>query len=157
MFRASLKAGIIMGIVVIVVIVIQYVIALQTAPEDPSGVALMALTSLGLLLFLVLPFASGILAARFGAAAALTTGAAAGAGALAGAITQIINEITNIVMNFIFAAYFTEPPGAPTAAPVSPISILIGLAGVTIWIAIAAGLGALGGIVGRAISARRGS
>ena len=156
MFRAGLKAGIIMGIVAIVGSVILYVIVLQTAPEDPSGVALMAVTLLALLLTLVLPFASGILAARFGAAGALTTGAAAGAGALAGAIAQIISRIAGVVMDFIFAAYWTEPPGAPTTAePDFAIFIIIAMTGVTI--AIAAGLGALGGIVGRAISARKAS
>lgn len=141
MFRASLKAGIIMGIVGIVVILLPLT-ALEIRPEALSDVAVMAEMLLVLLMNPVLWFASGILAARFGAAAALTTGAAAGAGALAGAIVQIIGLIATGVTNFIF---FATPLHLPP----------IGFAAVTI--AIAAGLGALGGIVGRAISARRGS
>jgi len=155
MFRAGLKAGIIMGIVLMVVGVIPLLV-LQIRGEAPGDVTLMAEVLLALLATLVPWFASGILAARFGAAAALTTGGAAGAGALAGAIAQIISQIAGVVMTFIFfAPYLTEPPGAPTAAPVSPIFFAIGCPGV--HIAIAAGLGALGGIVGRAISVRRGS
>ena len=141
MFRASLKAGIIMGIVGIVVILLPLT-ALEIRPEALSDVAVMAEMLLVLLMNPVLWFASGILAARFGAAAALTTGAAAGAGALAGAIAQIIGLIATGVTNFIF---FATPLHLPP----------IDFAAVTI--AIAAGLGALGGIVGRAISARRGS
>jgi len=155
MFRAGLKAGIIMGIVAIVVGVIP-LSALEIRPEALGDVTLIAEVLFMLLMTLVPWFASGILAARFGAAAALTTGGAAGAGALAGAIAQIISLIAGVVMTFVFfAPYLTEPPGAPTAPPVSPIFMAIGCPGVTI--AIAAGLGALGGIVGRAISARRGS
>ena len=62
--------------------------------------------------------------------------------------------MADVVMGFIFAALFT-PPGAPTAEPVgSEIFMAIGYErGFTI--AIAAGLGPLGGIVGRAISARK--
>lgn len=153
MFRAGLKAGIIMGIVPIVVGVIL-LSALEIRGEAPRDVTLIAEVLLALLMTLVPWFACGILAARFGAAAALTTGGAAGAGALAGAIAQIISQIAGMVMGFIFAGLF-EPPGAPPAAPVSPFFFAIGCPGV--YIAMAAGLGALGGIVGRAISARRGS
>lgn len=140
MFRAGLKAGIIMGIVLIVVCVIP-LSALELRPEALGDVTLIAEVLFVLLMTLVLPFASGILAARFGAAAALTTGAAAGAGALAGATAQIISLIAGMVMNFIF---FATPLHLP------PIGF------VAVSIAIAAGLGALGGIVARAISARRG-
>lgn len=155
MFRAGLKAGIIMGIVAMVVGVIP-LSALEMRPEALGGATLVAEVLFMLLMTLVPWFASGILAARFGAAAALTTGGAAGAGALAGAIAQIISQIAGMVMNFIFfGEYLTAPPGAPTAPPVSAIFIVIACAGVSI--AIAAGLGALGGIVGRAISVRRGS
>ena len=147
MLRVGLKAGTIMGIVAIVVVVIPLV-ALEIRPGALSGVADLATILLVLLMSLVLWFASGILAARFGAAAALTTGGAAGAGALAGAIGEIISQIAGVVMHFIFDFTFDY-------IPVSPIFSLIGGPGVTI--AIAAGLGALGGIVGRAISARKAS
>jgi len=94
------------------------------------------------------------LAARFGAAAALSAAAAAGAGALAGAITEIISRIAVEVMNLIWVALglvsVTEPPGAPTTVEKVAPCICVALS-----MAIAAGLGALGGIVGWAVSRRR--
>jgi hypothetical protein len=166
MVRAGLKAGIIMGIPLIVVEVIQYV---------ARDVELLCL------LIPVLWFVSGILAGRFGAAAALTTGAAAGAGALAGAITQVVVRIADVVMNLVMLALgkvsIPFSPGsiqwlaqlglgfdeaevfaylvmneAPVAA-VDRVSACMLCVGVSI--AMAAGLGAVGGIVGRAVSARR--
>ncbi len=137
MFRAGLKAGIIMGIVGRVVLGI----ALSVRPEALSDVARMAQMLFVLLVTPMLWFASGILAAHFGAAAALTTGGAAGAGAPAGAIAQIFSLIAQMVMNFI--SY-----GTAGHHYIQIVAVRVG---------IPAGVAALGGIVGRAISVRRGS
>lgn len=178
MVRAGLKAGIIMGIVAAVVdVILWYVLGLS------GSLDLEMLACFLLLLTLVLWYATGILAARFGATAALTTGGAAGAGALAGAITEIIGRIADVVMNLITLAlglvsvpfspgtiqwlayagirpdeilYFTyDPLEMPEQLASDPVGSFILCVGVSI--AMAAGLGAFGGIVHRAISARRGS
>ena len=166
MLGAGFKAGIIMGIVVAVVDVILNLVGLSTNPILGMVACLLSL------LILVLWFVSGILAARFGVAA-LTTGAAAGAGAIAGAITQVIGGIVDVVMTVITQALGLAtvqiPPdlmrqlGQAGATPqeirsiVSMMQLLTGPVGsciccVGIATAIAAGLGALGGIVGKAIS-----
>ncbi len=157
-----------MGMVAAVANVISYV-----APELACFLSLLRL---------VLWFATGILAARFGATAALTTGEAAGAGALAGAMTQIISRIADVVMNLITLALglVSVPFSAGTMQwlallALGPHDVLgidyeIGLPlqqvayrvdastfrfCVGVSIAIAAVLGAVGGILGRAVSARR--
>ena len=189
MLRAGLKAGIIMGIVATVVDVILNVVNLSiirlTGGESlPPGY-----NWLGMLLFvlgllgLVLWFVSGILAGRFGAAAALTTAAAAGAGALAGAITEAMARIAHVVTNLTMLAlgvvsvpfspgsiqwlaqlglraddlewfaYMGPGSGAwrdpATVDRASACMFCVGLS-----VAVAVGLGALGGIVGRARAGR---
>ena len=178
MLRAGLKAGIIMGIVAAVVdVILWYVLGLSGSLDLESLACFLPL------LTFVLWFATGILAARFGATAALTTGAAAGAGALAGAITQIIGRIADVVMNLITLAlglvsvpfspgtiqwlayagirpdeivYFTyHPSEMPEQLAPDPVGSFILCVGVSV--AIAAGLGAVGGILGKVTSARKGS
>lgn len=186
MLRAGLKAGIIIGIVLAAVDVTLNVISVSF-PELPVPPPYEWVETLGCLLLLLIPvlwFVSGALAGRFGAAAALTTAAAAGAGALAGAITQVVVRIADVVMNLIMLAlgvvivpfspgtiqrlaqlglrpdeidtfaYMTVPIADEAAvAAVNRVSACMVCVGVSL--AMAAGLGALGGIVGRAISARR--
>lgn len=166
MLGAGFKAGIIMGIVVAVIAVTMGLTGISSNP-------IMGLLNCFLLLVVVaLWFVSGILAARFGVAA-LTAGAAAGAGAIAGAITQVIGGIVDVVMTVITQALglvtVQMPPdlmrqlGQAGMTPqemrsiVSMMQLLVGPVGsciccVGIATAIAAGLGALGGIVGKAIS-----
>ena len=191
MLRAGLKAGIIMGIVATVVDVILYVVNLLIMRHFGAEFLPPGYNWLGMLLFvlgllgLVLWFVSGILAGRFGAAAALTTTAAAGAGALAGAITEAMARIAHVVTNLTMLAL------GVVSVPFSPGSIQwlaqLGLRagdgelslfaemrnGYAVWtdpatvdrasacmfcvglsVAVAAGLGALGGIVGRAWAGR---
>ncbi len=174
MLGAGLKAGIIMGIVVAVIALIMGVTGISSNP-------IMGLLNCFLLLVvLALWFVSGILAARFGPAA-VTAGAAAGGGAIAGAITQIIGGIVNVVVSVITSALglvtVQIPPdlmrqlGQAGATPqemrsiVSMMQLLVGPLGIVgnciccigVATAIAAGLGALGGIVGKAISGGRDS
>jgi len=118
MLRAALKAGIIIGIVVTVVDAIHNALLLnvvtpnviylpEAAPPGPPPPEYMWALTADCLLSLLIPllwFVAGILAARFGGAAALTTGAGAGAGALAGAIAQTISRSAQVVMNFIMLA-----------------------------------------------------
>ncbi len=166
MLGAGFKAGIIMGIVVAVIAVTMGLTGISSNP-------IMGLLNCFLLLVvLALWFVSGILAARFGVAA-LTAGAAAGAGAIAGAITQVIGGIVDVLMTVITQALglvtVQIPPalvrqlGQAGATPqeirsiVSMMQLMAGPVGsciccVGIATAIAAGLGALGGIVGKAIS-----
>ncbi|MBL7182937.1 MAG: hypothetical protein ISS50_00640 [Anaerolineae bacterium] len=169
MVRAGLKGGIIMGMVAAVANVISYV-----APELACFLSLLRL---------VLWFATGILAARFGATAALTTGEAAGAGALAGAITQIISRIADGVMNLITLALglVSVPFSAGTMqwlaylalgphdivesdyqiVPLQQIAYRVDVSYIMfcvgVSIAIAAVLGAVGGILGRVTSGDKGS
>jgi len=176
MVRAGLKAGIIMGMVLTVVEVIMYVVAVTHLEGFLESLCL---------LIPVLWFVSGILAGRFGAVAGLTTGAAAGAGALAGAITQVVVRIADVVMNLItlalglvsvpfspgtiqwlaqlglradepeIFAYIMDMPHADEAALAAVDRVSAFMLCVGVSIAMAAGLGTLGGIVGRAVSARR--
>jgi len=177
MVRAGLKAGIIMGMVAAVVDVILYVLGLSGNLDVGASCFLS-------LLRLVLWFATGILAARFGATAVLTTGEAAGAGALAGAITQIISRIADVVMNLITLALglvsvpfsagtmqwlahlalgphdivaFDYEIGLPLQQVAYRVNISTIMFCVGVSIAIAAVLGAVGGILGKVISARKGS
>ena len=182
MLRAGLKAGIIMGIVLTVVDVILNVARLLAAgPSVTEYVRRLQILSFVPLVIPVLWFVSGILAGRFGAAAALTTAAAAGAGALAGAMAEVVARIARVVMSLIMLAV------GMVSVPFSPGSIqwlaqlglrdgdveLFAYMGpgwidpatvdraracmvcVGLSVAVAAGLGALGGIVGRAVSRPR--
>lgn len=183
MLRAALKAGIIMGIVLAVFDVILNVInaSFPDLPPPPQYEWVVTGGNVLCLLMPVLWFVSGILASRFGAAAALTTRATAGAGALAGAITQVVVRIVDVVMNLIMLAlgvviipfspgtiqrlaqlglrpdeihtfaYMTVP--FADEAAVDRLSACMVCGGLSV--AIAAGLGGLGGILGRAISVRR--
>ena len=176
MVRAGLKAGIIMGMVAAVVDVILYVLGL-------SGNLDVGASGFLSLLRLVLWFATGILAARFGATAALTTGEAAGAGALAGAITQVVVRIADVVMNLITLALglVSVPFSAGTMqwlaylalgphdivesdyqiVPLQQIAYRVDVSYIMfcvgVSIAIAAVLGAVGGILGRVTSGDKGS
>jgi hypothetical protein len=118
---------------------------------------------------LALWFVAGILAARL-TRAKLTTGGAAGGGAVAGAITQIIGGIVNtvvtLVVGFIRPSVASIPPETMrqltdlglspqdvqalvqyTSGPLGAVSTCLCCAGV--GAVMAAGLGALGGIVVR--------
>jgi hypothetical protein len=164
MLGAGLKAGIIMGIVVAVVDLLLNVVGLSRNPILGMMACLLPL------LILALWFIAGMLAARFGPAT-LTTGAAVGVGALAGAITQIIGGLVDvaltIVMEALGLAVAIIPPDAirqmaqsgmppeqihaivslieTAAGPVGTCVCCVGVATV-----IAAALGAVGGIVGKA-------
>jgi hypothetical protein len=168
MLGAGLKAGIIMGIVVAVVAVISNLVGLSDNP------VLGLLTCFLSLVILVLWFVSGILAARFGPLE-LTGGAAAGAGAIAGAITQVIGGIVDVLASSVMQllglvpAISTQIPpetmrqlAQAGASPedmrtiMSVVQLAAGPVGsciccVGIATAIAAGLGAVGGIAGKAI------
>jgi hypothetical protein len=170
MLGAGLKAGIIMGIIVAVIAAIMGVVGISTNP-------IVGLFSCFLLLvILVLWFVSGMLAARFGPAA-LTTGAAAGGGAVAGAITQLIGGIVSVVMGAImqlvapvsslippetirqFADLGVSPRDFQTIMEFTtgPTGLLINcMCCVGAATAIAAGLGAIGGIVGKAVGGGKG-
>ena len=168
MLGAGLKAGIIMGIVVAVVAVISNLAGLFDNP------IVGLLTCFLSLVILALWFVSGILAARFGPLE-LTGGAAAGAGAIAGAITQVIGGIVDVLLSSIMYALGLAPAVAAQLPPetmrqlaqagaspdeirtiVSFTQLVAGPVGsciccVGIATAIAAGLGAVGGIAGKAI------
>jgi len=165
MVRAGLKAGIIMGIVAAVFGVASFL---------PAELMRWA-QCCSLLVIPVLWFVSGILAARF-APAGLTTGAAVGGGAVAGAITQVIGGIVDTLVALVpgivrpaaaaFALETTlhlaqlglspqdvETLVQSTSGPLGAVITCLGCVGV--GAAIAAGLGAVGGILGRAVSRRR--
>jgi hypothetical protein len=167
MFRAGLKAGIIVGIVVAVLVLLLTPAGLSNNP------VLGLITCFLSLLILVLWFVSGILAARFGPAG-LAVGAAAGAGAIAGAVAQIMGGVADVVLTVILELLGLLPPVTAQIPPetmrqlaqagatpeeirsmLSVVQLLSGPVGsciccVGIATAIAAGLGALGGILGRA-------
>ena len=161
MLGAGLKAGIIVGIVVAV-------IALVTGVAGISANPIIGL--LNCCLSLVIPalwFVSGILAARFGPAD-MTAGAAAGGGAVGGAITQtiggVVSVVVSVIMQFLAPVTARIPPDlmrdlVESGFPPEVISMMQSTAGplgncmccVGLGVAIAAGLGAVGGIVGRAM------
>lgn len=166
MLGAGLKAGIIMGIVVAVVDLLLNVVGLSRNPILGMMACLLSL------LILALWFIAGILAARFGPAA-LTTGAAVGAGALAGAITQIIGGLVDVALTIVMEALGLAVAGAifppdairqmaQSGMPPEQIHAIVSLmetAGgpvgtcvccVGVATVIAAALGAVGGIVGKA-------
>lgn len=166
MLGAGLKAGIITGIVVAVVDVILNVVGIVDNPILGIVGCLLSL------LILVLWFVAGILAARFGPVP-LTAGAAVGIGALAGAIAQVIGGIVDVVLTIIMqglglvTAGTQIPPGtmrqlAEAGMRPEEIESLISVVGLAagpvgscvcclgVATMIAAALGAIGGIVGRA-------
>ena len=164
MLGAGLKAGIVMGIVIAVVDVLRNIVGLSSNP------ILAMLACLFSLLILVLWFIAGVLAPRFGPAE-LTTGSAVAGGALAGAVAQAIGGIVDVVSTTILQALgllaVQVPPdlmrqlGQAGASPeevrsiVAAMQTLSGPIGsciccVGIATAIAAGVGAIGGIVGKA-------
>ncbi len=170
MLGAGLKAGIIMGIVAAVITLLVGV-----ATFLPTQVMTFA-QCCSLVVFLALWFVSGILAARF-APAALTTGAAAGGGAVAGAITQVIGGIVDTLVTLVVSIVkpaaaippetmqqLTELGLSPqdmqtliavtSPGPLGALATCLCCAGV--GAVLAAGLGALGGIVGKAISGGKG-
>lgn len=167
MLSAGLKAGIIIGIVVAVVDVVLNLVGLSNNP------VLAAVACFLSLLILVLWFVSGVLAPRFGPAE-LTTGAAAAGGAIAGAVTQVIGGVVDTVLTVGMQALGLVdvsaqiPPGtmrqlAQAGMPPEQIRAFMSLLEVSagpvgsciccvgVATAIAAGFGAIGGIVGKAI------
>ena len=183
--KAGIIMGIVLTVVDVILNVGRLSIMRLTAGGGflPTGYEWLNLVPFLPLLSPVLWFVSGILAGRFGAAA-LTTAAAAGAGALAGAITQVVVRIADVVMSLIMLAlgvmsvpfspgtiqwlaqlglraddlewfaYMGPGSGAwrdpATVDRASACMFCVGLS-----VAVAAGLGALGGIVGRAVSRPR--
>jgi|GEM_PF-1379708 len=168
MIGAGVKAGIVMGIVVAV-------IALPTGlmgilPTELQAIGGM-LQCCGSVVVLALWFVAGILGARF-AKTTLTTGSAAGVGAVAGAIAQVIggvvDSLATLVVGFIRPAATAIPPETMrqlaelgispqdlqawmqyTSGPLGAAFTCVCCAGVGALLA--AGLGALGGIVGKAM------
>lgn len=167
MLGAGLKAGIIMGIVAAVITLLVGV-----ANFLPYQVMTFA-QCCSLVVFLALWFVSGILAVRF-VPAAVTTAAAAGGGAVAGAITQVtggvVDTLVTLVVGIVNPAagmqimrQLTDLGLSPqdaqgwvavTSGPGGALATCLCCAGV--GAVLAAGLGALGGIVGKAISGGKG-
>jgi len=168
MIGAGVKAGIVMGIVVAVLALI--VAGMNLLPAGLLPIASM-LQCCGYVVILVLWFVAGILGARF-AKTTLTTGSAAGVGAVAGAITQVIGGIVDslatLVVGFIRPAAAAIPPETMqqlidlgispqdvqawmqyASGPLGAVSTCVCCAGVGALLA--AGLGALGGLVGKAM------
>jgi hypothetical protein len=168
MIGAGVKAGIVMGVVLAV-------IALLVAGMNLLPAQLLPFVSIlqccGYVLILALWFVAGILGARF-AKTVLTTGSAAGVGAVAGAIAQVIggvvDSLATLVVGFVRPAVAAIPPETMrqltdlgmspqdlqtwiqlTSGPLGAVSTCLCCAGV--GAVIAAGLGALGGIVGKAM------
>jgi hypothetical protein len=166
----ELKAGIVMGIVAAVVALLMGVMNVLPAELLPiAGV----LQCCGYVVILALWFVAGILAARF-ARTTLTTGGAAGVGAVAGAITQVIGGVVDalatLVVGFIrpSVSIAALPPEAMrqltdlgmspqdvqtmvqlASGPLGAVTTCLCCAGVGALLA--AGLGALGGLVGKAM------
>jgi hypothetical protein len=168
MIGAGLKAGIVMGIVAAVLALLMGVMNILPAELQTIAGALQCCIWV---VIVALWFVAGILGARF-ARAGLTTGGAAGVGAVAGAITQIIGGIVDslmtLVIGFVHPSVAAIPPETMrqltdlgmspqdvqalvqyTSGPLGAVSTCLCCAGVGALIA--AGLGALGGIVGKAI------
>lgn len=168
MIGAGVKAGIVMGIVVAVLALI--VAGMNLLPPELLPVV-STLQCCGYVVILALWFVAGILGARF-ARTTLTTGSAAGVGAVAGAITQVIGGIVDslatLVVGFVRPAVTAIPPETMqqltdlgmspqdvqaliqyTSGPIGAVSTCVCCAGVGALLA--AGLGALGGIVGKAV------
>jgi hypothetical protein len=163
MIGAGVRAGIIMGIVAA-----AFALAMAAANFLLAGLAPLA-TCCSLLVIPALWFVSGILATRF-APAVLTSGTASAGGAVAGAITQtiggVVETLATLVVGFLEPAaaippetmrQLTELGLSPQEAqalvqyasgPVGAVLTCVCCAGA--GAVLAAGLGALGGIVGRA-------
>jgi hypothetical protein len=168
MIGAGLKAGIVMGIVAAVIALLMGVV--NVLPAEFMAIA-GVLQCCGYVVILALWFVAGILAARF-ARAEVTTGGAAGGGAVAGAITQVIGGIVDslvtLVVGFVRPSVAAIPPETMRqltdlgmspqdvqalvqlmSGPLGAVTTCLCCAGV--GAVIAAGLGALGGIVGKAM------
>ena len=168
MIGAGLKAGIVMGIVAAVLRLLIGVMSFLPAELLPIAGALQCCMWV---VILAVWFVAGILAARF-AQAKLTTGGAAGGGAVAGAITQVIggivNSLMNLVVGFVRPSVAAIPPETmrqltdlgwspqdvqalvqAMSGPLGEVTTCLCCAGV--GAVMAAGLGALGGIVGKAM------
>jgi hypothetical protein len=168
MIGAGLKAGVVMGMVVGVIALVVAGMNLLPAQFLPF---VSMLQCCGYVVILALWFVAGILGARF-ARAGLTTGGAAGVGAIAGAITQVIggvvDSLATLVLGFIRPAAAAIPPETMrqlidlgmspqdvqawiqlTSGPLGAVFTCVCCAGVGALIA--AGLGALGGLVGKAM------
>jgi hypothetical protein len=168
MIGAGVKAGIVMGIVVAVLALLVAGMNLLPAQFLPF---VSTIQCCGYVVILALWFVAGILGARF-ARVALTTGGAAGVGAVAGAITQVIggvvDSLATLVVGFIRPSVAAIPPETMrqltdlgispqdlqawmqlTSGPLGAVSTCLCCAGVGALIA--AGLGALGGLVGKAM------
>jgi hypothetical protein len=168
MIGAGVKAGVVMGVVAAVIALLMGV--MNILPAEFMSIAGM-LQCCGYVVILALWFVAGILGARF-ARAGLTTGGAAGVGAIAGAITQVIggvvDSLATLVLGFIRPAAAAIPPETMrqlidlgmspqdvqalvqlVSGPLGAVSICVCCAGVGALIA--AGLGALGGLVGKAM------
>lgn len=168
MLGAGLKAGIVMGVVVAVIALL--VAGMNLLPAEFLPFVSM-LQCCGYVVILALWFVAGILGARF-AKTTLTTGSAAGAGAVAGAITQVIggvvDSLATLVVGFIRPSVAAIPPETMrqlidlgmspqdvqalvqlVSGPLGAVFTCVCCAGVGALLA--AGLGALGGLVGKAM------
>jgi hypothetical protein len=176
MLRAGLKAGIIIGMVLAVV---DLILLLTRFEWVGAQVCLLYL------LVPVLWFISGILASRFGAAALTTAAAAGTgslAGAIAVVVVRMTYVVTNLTMLALGVVSVPFSPGSiqwlaqlGLRAGDGELSLFAEMRnGYAVWtdpatvdrasacmfcvglsVAVAAGLGALGGIVGRARAGRR--